>query len=591
MNISGFIQPDSDRTLIQKQHLSVIIPAGSGHAVTLISPRGSMKPLRLNTLGDRLETAVTLDQDGEYVLELREASGGRLIDRRVIRVLPSWTVSAVVYNLFLRTSAQSSYDATLEDVLRHIDKVADAGVNVLYINPFYDTGAYLKKHNLLGSMPDQALKGTPYAVRDMTELNVAAVASDPALSSSWQAEEVLRTFVSAAHNRGIRVIFDLILNHTSHDFLLQRYYPEWFYYKEDILSTDSPYLYFTDGKPWGDPAHTAVPFEDGDFYWSDTAKLNWEFDAPPAPNDPPGNPSIRQMYEYFITVASYWVREFGIDGYRCDLAHRIPLSFWRECIAAVKSTARESHPHNDSIDGTVVFVAEAPPESVSSLLAAGFDFCYSGLAQGIDNPGAYLKSLSESRERLHSFNFAEAYDFHARNRAPEPVHGGGPDRSGIWQWALTATLPGMALLYSGFEKMSWHGIPGADLGLIGDNEYLAAVRTVSEIRTKEKALHSEAVQYLEVSGEDAEAITAYSRYNDGETLFVVLNTGKTAVTNAIVRLSSPDLDSGQPFMLKDLMTGRIYLRTDPEVVLLLDPGQVHIFKLEQKWEDSSYSQA
>jgi len=151
---------------------------------------------------------------------------------------------------------------------------------------------------------------------------------------------------------------DLVFNHTAHDFVLQKYYPEWFLYKEHIDSATDPYLYPEDikmNKPWGNPKHTVSPYNYGQFAWTDTAQLNWEYNNPPAPNLPPKNTKIEEMYAYFKSVPQYWIQEFGIDGFRCDIAYNIPPDFWHQCIEEARNIAKKAHPQNGSIYGEIIF--------------------------------------------------------------------------------------------------------------------------------------------------------------------------------------------------------------------------------------------
>src|SRR5690606_1092534 len=152
-----------------------------------------------------------------------------------------------------------------------------------------------------------------------------------------------------------------------HDSVFQRIHPEWYLYKEDINSLEQSYIYseeLEDGKPWGDPKHTFSPYDHG-YWWHDAAQLNWnnieeypDFVMPHvSANKPPLNPTIDLMYQYFINVVKFWIKEFGIDGFRCDVSYRVPLDFWKQCIEQARITAKEAHPKNKSVDGDVVFIA------------------------------------------------------------------------------------------------------------------------------------------------------------------------------------------------------------------------------------------
>ena len=132
----------------------------------------------------------------------------------------------------------------------------------------------------IGVEARKGTRGSPYAVRDYR-------AVDPALGTL----DDLRRLVDAAHARGLRVIIDFVANHAAPDHVLAGRHPEWL---------------ARDGR--GRAARRVRE-------WTDVA--DWRFDAEGAA-------------EYLAESAAYWVREAGIDGYRCDVAGMVPRALWSE---------------------------------------------------------------------------------------------------------------------------------------------------------------------------------------------------------------------------------------------------------------------
>jgi glycosidase len=180
-----------------------------------------------------------------------------------------------IYQVFVRNySREGSFDAALPA----LEAAKRLGFDIVYLAPIHPIGLAARK----GSV------GSPYAISDYR-------AVDPALGG----EEGFRRFLVAAHALGLRVIIDVVYNHTSPDSVLAREHPEWFH-----------------KGPSGKPA-PRVP------EWSDVVDLDY---------------SKRQLWGYQIETLEEWAR-FGVDGFRCDVASLVPVDFWVEArrrVAAVK---------------------------------------------------------------------------------------------------------------------------------------------------------------------------------------------------------------------------------------------------------------
>src|SRR4029079_12384977 len=115
--------------------------------------------------------------------------------------------------------------------------------------------------------------GSPYAVKDYAALN-----------PDYGSPDDLKVLVREAHKRGMKVIQDVVLNHTAWDNALLREHPDWYHHDKD-------------GK-------VTYPAD-----WTDVAWLDY------------GQPALRQ---YVIGMLSRWLKDYDLDGFRCDVAFMVP---------------------------------------------------------------------------------------------------------------------------------------------------------------------------------------------------------------------------------------------------------------------------
>lgn len=179
---------------------------------------------------------------------------------------PEWCRNATIYQINTR---QFTAEGTFAAAAEHLPRLKELGVSILWLMPVQPIGELNRKGSL----------GSPYSVRDYYGVN-------PELGTA----DDLRAFVAAAHQQGFRVILDWVANHTAWDCTLVTDHPEWYArdYKGDLTPT-----------PWWD--------------WDDIVDLDYRV------------PGLRQ---YMTEAMVHWVREFDLDGFRCDVAGFVPTDFW-----------------------------------------------------------------------------------------------------------------------------------------------------------------------------------------------------------------------------------------------------------------------
>src|SRR5947207_904006 len=281
-----------------------------------------------------------------------------------------------IYNVF-PTLAGSIAGWTAE-----LPRIAAMAFNAVYLNPFHYPG----------------FSGSLYAVKDYYRLNPRfrgkARRSD---------DELLRGFTAAAAGEGLRVIMDLVVNHTAKDSVLVERRPDWFT-RGERGEMVSPFAVDP-----ADPTHKTV--------WGDLAELDYR---------PPQRAAIAA---YFEELVRHYIG-LGFGGFRCDAAYKVPAVVWRQLIGAAKSC-----------DPDGVFCAEtlgASEEEVLALADAGFDYLFNSVKWwDFESPWA-LDQYELYRHIAPSIGFPESHD--TERLVTELLAAGYPES----QWTL-ATVRAMRL--------------------------------------------------------------------------------------------------------------------------------------------------
>ena len=253
-----------------------------------------------------------------------------------------------IYNLF------PTLAGTIRQWHEHLPRIAAMGFNAVYVNPFHYPG----------------FSGSLYAVKDYYRLNPRFRGDQPG-----DDEALLAGFTRAAQEHGLRVIMDLVVNHTSKDNELVVDRPEWFA-RDARGDIASPYA--TDP---ADPTRKTV--------WGDLAELDYR---------PPHRDRIGA---YFQDVVRHYLG-LGFAGFRCDAAYKVPAEVWRSLTAAAKAARPDA-----------VFLAEtvgAPKEAVLALADAGFDYLFNSVKWWDFESPWLLDQYEAFRHIAPSIGFPESHD-------------------------------------------------------------------------------------------------------------------------------------------------------------------------------------
>lgn len=295
---------------------------------------------------------------------------------------PEWSKNATIYEVNIR---QHTPEGTFAAFERDIPRLKSMGVDIIWLMPVHPIGEINRK----GGM------GSHYSVRDYKAVN-----------PDYGTMDDFKRLVQTAHANDMKVIIDWVANHSAFDNIWTKDHLE--YYLLDTAGKIQP--------PLGTD-------------WTDVAQLNYENKA---------------LWAGMIDALKFWVSECNIDGYRCDVAEKVPTPFWDEARAAL-----------DSIK-PVFMLAEA--ERKEHHLKA-FDMSYAWEFMHICNELAKgTKKLTDIDKYMAKQDTAfptSAYRMYfTTNHDENSWNGTGNERLGNARQVmdvLTFTIAGMPLLYSGQE--------------------------------------------------------------------------------------------------------------------------------------------
>jgi glycosidase len=311
------------------------------------------------------------------------------------RDTPAWLRSAALYQIFVRNFTA---EGTLAAAAMRLKDIRGLGFDIVYLTPIHPVGVVGRK----------GLLGSPYAVSDYRSV-------DPGLGTLADA----RRFLDAAHGEGLRVIMDVVFNHTSLDSVLLSEHPRWF-------------LLDRQGRPSRKVAD-----------WSDVCDLDF---------------SHRSLREYLLETLAFWA-DTGFDGFRCDVASLVPLDFWVEARTHLNARRPLVWLAESVEPGFVKQLRDEGWEAASDTeLHDAFDLTYeydgfehlSRHFRGGEDLGAYLDHL-EVQQTLYPAHAIKArfLENHDQPRAASLIRG----RERLMSWtAFSMLLPGLIFMYMGQER-------------------------------------------------------------------------------------------------------------------------------------------
>lgn len=296
---------------------------------------------------------------------------------------PAWIQNAVIYEINIR---QYSEAGTFAAVTADLPRLHQLGVDVLWLMPIHPIGEQNRKGRL----------GSYYAVRDYMAVN-----------PEFGTEADFRKLVDAAHAQGFRVILDWVGNHTAWDSPLAKEHPD--FYLRDAKGAFQP--------PTG-------------FDWTDVIQLDFS------------NPGL---LDYEFKAMAHWVKDFSVDGFRCDFATGVPTVFWNQLFERLRAVRSD-----------LFFLAESelPQHQIHGFSASyGFEMAHTfdAVAQGRSGVSHIDDTLARARVEFPAGSALLYYTSNHDENSWEGTEferlGGGAGTFAV----LSFVLDGVPLIYNGQE--------------------------------------------------------------------------------------------------------------------------------------------
>ncbi len=361
-----------------------------------------------------------------------------------------WSQRANVYEVNVR---QYTPEGTFRAFSRHLPRLKDMGVDILWLMPVTP----ISKEKRLGSL------GSYYACSSYVSIN-----------PEFGDKKDFQNLVKHVHKSGMKIIIDWVANHTGWDHEWTTSHPEW-YLKDNAGN-------FTEKNNW-----------------ADVIDLDY---------------SNEKMQSEMIRSMQYWVNEFDIDGFRCDMAHLVPLDFWSNARRKCEKLKK------------LFWLAECDVERYHEVFDVSYAWTWMHLSErvmkGEKPPGDMRQLVINQFPAIKKLYFTTNHDENSWNSTEYEKYGDGAHAMA----ALTCTLPGMPLVYSGqelpnkkrlafFEKDE---IPWGNNNPILHNFYKSLL-----LLRKENASFDDGATFDFVTTNVGDKIIAFKRSKGNNKVLVIIN--------------------------------------------------------------------
>lgn len=370
---------------------------------------------------------------------------------------PKWSYSANIYEVNIR---QYTSEGTFNAFAKHLPRLKDMGVKILWFMPVLP----ISEKGRLGVL------GSYYAAKDFMEINPEFGTKDDFLA-----------LIKEAHEMGFKILMDFVANHAGNDHLWVSEHPEFF-----------------------------VKDESGDFFhphgWSDVTQINYD---------------ELEVWKKMTQVLKFWVKEYDVDGFRCDMAHLVRLDFW---IYAKKKISK--------LKEDLFWLGECQEPEYHEVFDATFTWKWMHASeqfyQGKMNLQSLLtvlyKSVTEFPCTAMRTYFTSNHDENSWNGTEYEKYGDAARLMAVF----SCTWNGIPLIYSGQElpnKKRLKFFEKDSLNWTGKVELHDFYKILLTLKSNNKALRCGDPKVLTqiISHPEDEQVFAYLRKYQSSQVFVILN--------------------------------------------------------------------
>ena len=449
-----------------------------------------------------------------------------------------WKNGATCYEIFVRSFYDSDGDGVgdINGIIEKLDYINDGdaasqrdlGAQCIWLMPISPSPSY---HG--------------YDVTDYYGIN-----------PEYGTEADFKRLVAEAHERGIAIVIDMVLNHSSSE------HP---YFKHALLHEDSPYR---DWYIWL-PEHPGVRNEWGGDNWHRNEHRGNFYYGFFWQGMPDLNVENREVVEETKRIATHWLREMGVDGFRLDaIRHLVEAdqgrrvsnlpgthTFLREYAAHIRSVKPDAYTVGEVWDSSTVLLRYYPDQLDSHFAFEVADSIISAVRSG--DARGILPPIVRLQSEVPDHRWSVFLRNHDQTRTMTELRGD-VARAKVAA-TLLLTMPGMPFVYYGEElgmtadkpdprlrtPMHWTaeraagfttGTPWEPLRPDSMTANVAAQENdpASLLNHHRKLIHLRAANPALATGEliplttNNPAVTAYLRKTDAQTVLVVANLGGPA---------------------------------------------------------------
>jgi alpha-amylase len=506
---------------------------------------------------------VSYASEGKYsvTLKIKNAAGDSIWQTltdfiNVAKVSTYWWNDAVFYEVFVRSFYDQNGDGKgdLKGLTAKLDYLndgdstthTDLGINAIWLMPIMQSPSY---HG--------------YDVTDYRTIE-----SDYGTNADFTA------FIQAAHQRGIKVIVDLVMNHNSTQ-------NPWF-----IQSASSPTSTYRNWYRW----NTTNP--GGQWYLKNNAYYYGVFGS----GMPDLNYANAEAKAEMFDIARYWLQDMQVDGFRLDAVKYIfengtqientpeTLQFWKEFRTYYKSVSPNAFAVGEAWTSTNI----AKKYVENDRLDYCFEFSLAGAIVNAVNSGNVSGLQTSIEDVMASYPYLQFGTFLTNHDQGRVMSVFGSDVSKAKLAAqLLLSLPGIPYIYYGEEigtigpkpdenirtPLQWSNAVNAGFSTVtpwrapqtdystkniasqqeNATSLWATYNKMIQLRNSELALRRG--NFISLSNNATSALTFMRQYQN-ESIIVATNMSNTALSNLEISLTAGSLAAGK-YLLKDLLTGSI----------------------------------
>lgn len=262
-------------------------------------------------------------------------------------------MSILSYNLFVPLLGN------IKNWYSHIDRIKKIGFEWVYINPITFPG----------------FSGSLYATKDYYKYNPAFFSSPEKI----EAEKEIKYFTQYCKKNNIKLMIDLVINHSSKDCNLVEEHFDWYKLKDGELVSPGAW----DNGKW--------------IEWGDLASFNNEKIILNENNEEIENP----IWNFWNELIKHNL-ELGFSGFRCDAAYKVPKELWQYLISEAKKENKE-----------IIFFAESlgcSLDDTKDLIEAGFDYVASSAKWWDYESEWFIEQYDAARENCKQIAFPSNHD-------------------------------------------------------------------------------------------------------------------------------------------------------------------------------------